>query len=129
MDARQKAIVESLKNGEKVVDLPEPEVIPEGPRRYMALPGVTLVGVGRFPMVVEDPEIQKKIESCRSFQQGKIWIENRSEEESSAAENALAGLGFGQLRKLAVALGHRDINRLTKLELIEVCTREGASFL
>lgn len=131
--ARQKAILEALEDGGKVkselkaeVDL---ESVPEGPRTYMGLPGTTLIGVGQFPQTIEDPAIQKKIENSRSFKNGHIWLDTKTSEERAAVEDALEGFSFNQLRKLAVALGHRNISRLTKLQLIEVCTRDGASLL
>ena len=131
--AKQQAILEALESGGEI----KPEVIagaiaadlPEGPRTYMGLPGTTLIGVGTFPQTIEDPEIQKKIEGSRSYKQGHIWIETRTEEQTEVLNDAMSGLSFGQLRKLAGALGHRNISRLTKLQLIEVCTRDGASLL
>lgn len=130
---KQKKILEALQGGGEIknevkaaLDL---DGLPEGPRHYMGLPGTTLIGVGKFPQTIEDPEVQKKIEQSRSFKQGHIWIDMKSDDERKAAENLLEGFSFGQLRKLAVALGHRNIGRLTKLELIEVCTKDGASLL
>jgi hypothetical protein len=131
--AQQRAILEALEKGGDVkselkaaIDVEE---APEGPRTYMGLPGTTLIGVGKFPQTIEDPELQKKIENSRSFKQGHIWLDTKTDEERKAVEMALEGFSFSQLRKLAVALGHRDISRLTKLELIDVCTKDGASLL
>ena len=103
--------------------------LPEGPRTYMGLPGTTIIGIGKFPRTVDDPETQKKIEGSRSFKQGHIWVDTATDEEKELMDKAMDGLSFSQLRKLASALGHRDISRLTKLQLIEVCTRDGASLL
>lgn len=132
---KQKELIEMLdkQNGKTISGEVKAKLqtadLPEGPRRYMGLPGTTLVGIGTFPQTVEDPEIQKKIERSRSFRQGHVWIDSKTEEEAEAMETVLSTLSFGQLRKLATALGQRNIGRLTKLELLEVCTREGASLL
>jgi hypothetical protein len=130
---KQQAILKALEDGGTVKAEAIAEAIvaemPEGPRTYMGLPGTTLIGVGVFPQTIEDPEIQKKIERCRSFKQGHIWIETRTAEETEILDKAMEGLSFPQLRKLATALGHRRISSLTKLQLIEVCTRDGASLL
>lgn len=128
--AKQLAIIKALKEGTSVEKASVEAVeLPEGPRTYMGLPGTTLVGIGTFPMTVEDPAIQEKIENSRSFKIGHVWVETATAEESALMEKALSGFSFSQLRKLAVALGHRNISRLTKMQLIEVCTREGASLL
>ena len=118
-----KAVKSGVLAKAKVADLPE------GPRSYMGLPGTTIIGIGKFPQTIDDPEIQKRIEGSRSFKQGHVWIDTATDEEKELMDKAMDGLSFSQLRKLASALGHRDINRFTKLQLIEVCTRDGASLL
>jgi len=76
--AKQKAIVQALESGGNIKDevkaAAELEEVPEGPRTYMGLPGTTIVGIGNFPMTVEDPEIQKKIENSRSFKRGHVGL-------------------------------------------------------
>ena len=103
--------------------------LPEGPRTYMGLPGTTIIGIGKFPQTISDPDVQKRIEGSRSFKRGQVWIDATTEEERKLMDKAMSGFSFAQLRKLASALGHRDIGRLTKLQLIEVCTRDGVSLL
>jgi hypothetical protein len=129
----QKKILQALKGGGvikgEIQAALESQDLPPGPRTYMGLPGVTLVGVGKFPQTIDDESIQKKIESSRSFKRGHIWIDSKTDDERANIEEALSGFSFHQLRKLAVALGHRNIGRLTKLELMEVCTKDGASLL
>ncbi|MCK5481326.1 MAG: hypothetical protein KAJ06_09270 [Gammaproteobacteria bacterium] len=99
--------------------------IPDGPRRYVALPGYTLIGVEQFPFETDDEEIQGLVEKSRGFRRGKIWIERRNSEEREAAESALDGLNFHQLRKMAAALGHENVQRFKKIELIDILEKEG----
>jgi hypothetical protein len=131
--AKQQAILDEL-NGKGVIKPDatieaEIEEMPEGPRAYMGLPGTTIIGVGNFPQTIEDPKIQKKVENSRSFRRGHVWLDTRTAEENEALDEAMTGFSRRQLRKLASALGHRNIGRLTKLQLIEVCTRDGVSLL
>lgn len=132
--ARQQQIINELDGNGKTV---KPEVISkakassvkEGSRRYLSLPGTSIVGIPKFPFETDDKEMQKKIESSRSFAIGHVWIDEMTDRERKSAEKALSALGRDQLVRLAVALGHRDTSRLSKLDLISVCTKEGASLL
>ena len=130
---KQEEILKALDGGGDVSQAIKAQLqtagLPEGPRRYMGSPGTTIIGIGTFPQTIEDPEIQKKIEGSRSFKTGQVWIDNKTDEEAAAMDVVLQNLSFPQLRKLATALGQRNIGRLTKLELLEICTREGSSLL
>jgi len=133
--AKQLAILDALREGKATGSAPDlskaatVEELPKGPRNYMGLPGTTIVGIGKFPRTVEDPEVQARIENSRSFKNGHVWIDNKTPEQLEQVEAALDNLSLGQLQKLALACGQRDISRLTKLQLLEVVTRDGVSLL
>jgi len=131
--AQQAAILKALKEGKSTEADPDfskvEEEVPDGPRNYMGLPGTTIVGIGKFPRTEEDPEVQARIENSRSFKNGHVWLDNKTPEQNEQIEAALDNLSLSQLQKLALACGQRDISRLTKLQLLEVVTRDGASLL
>lgn len=132
--AKQQAIIDQLegKMPEKKVKrsakkTPEPRA--DGTKRYMGLPGTEIVGIGRFPFTTDDPEIMEKIERSRSFKSGHVWIDERTDEENEETERLLKNIPRSQLGKLAAALGQRNFGHLSKLELLEICVKDGASLL
>jgi hypothetical protein len=93
-------------------------------KKYNATPGYTLVGFPEFPIETDDPELQKTIEATKAFQKrDQIWIVDT--EHDADIEGALSGLSFKTMRKMAYMAGHRDVNKYTKVELLDILEREG----
>lgn len=92
-------------------------------KKYMAKSGYSLVGFEAFPFTTKDEEIQKQVEGTKAFANGVIWITDT--EGDAELEGALSDVKFGTLRKLANAMGHRDVHKLTKSELLEILEKEG----
>jgi len=84
-----------------------------------------MVSWPEFPIETDDPEMQKKIEASEAFGQGKIWIMKKASVDDKALEGALAGLEFDKLRKMAALAGHRDVQKYSKVELLDILEREG----
>ena len=106
---------------EKTADAPKIEK-----KRYVAMPGFRFCGMPNFPFETDDPALQERIENSVAFKRaGRVWLDKRSDEENEALESALASLKFSSLRKMVSALGHRDVQKYTKAELVDILEREG----
>jgi hypothetical protein len=93
-------------------------------KKYNASPGYTLVGYPEFPIETDDPELQKTIESTKAFQKrSQIWIVDTKND--AEIEGALSGLSFKTMRKMAYMAGHRNVDKYTKVELLDVLEKEG----
>lgn len=111
----------------------EKELIEAPPERaktekktYVAMPGFSFAGMPNFPLTTDDPELQARIEGSFAFQRAKrVWVDSRTTKESEALESALSGLNFNSLRKMASALGHRDVAKYSKAQLVDILEREG----
>lgn len=107
---------------EKVIVEPEKGV----EKRYMADPGFSFCGLPAFPLTTDDKELQDRIEGSFAFKVAKrVWLDKRSADENAKLEGALAGLTFQSMRKMVRALGHRDVNKYTKVELLDILEKEG----
>lgn len=104
---------------------PKKKTAPKGPRRYMADPGIELVGEPPFPFETKDRKQWARIEKSRSFKRGRIWVEMRTEEERDAADDALRHVSVPKLRKILIALGHRRVTQYRRYELIDLLSKEG----
>jgi len=95
-------------------------------KRYIANPGFRFSGIPKFPFETDDKEIQDRIENSFSFKTAKrVWIDPRTAEENDKLEGALGGLNFQMLRKMVRAMGHRDVNKYTKVQLLDILEKEG----
>jgi len=95
-------------------------------KRYVANPGFSFAGMPRFPFDTDDKELQDRIEGSFAFKvANRVWIDKRSDEENEQLEGALGGLNFQMLRKMVRAMGHRDVNKFTKVQLIDILEKEG----
>jgi hypothetical protein len=91
--------------------------------RFAAHPGYTLVRGSDeidFPYETDDEELIEKIKKGRGFRAGEIWIDERTEQESEAAEEALSGLSYVKLQRMVSALGYRNVGKYKKIELIDI---------
>ena len=79
-----------------------------------------------FPFETDDKELQDRIENSFAFKVAKrVWVDPRTTEENDNLEGALGGLNFQMLRKMVRAMGHRDVNKFTKVQLIDILEKEG----
>ena len=92
-------------------------------KKYMARMGYTLVGFPEFPIETDDVDVQGKIEATDAFKTKKIWVVDTSKDE--ALEGALAGVKFSALRKMASAMGFREVHKMKKVELLALLEKEG----
>jgi hypothetical protein len=84
-----------------------------------------MVALPPFPIETDDEDLQKKIEASKAFQQrGQIWIMKESKGDK-ALEGALKNLKFSTMRKMAAAAGHQNVQKYTKVELLDLLEREG----
>jgi hypothetical protein len=120
----QKNILEELA-GKPGGQATQTEVVPDGPRRYMAQPGYEIVGIPIFPFETDDPEVQAEIEKSRGFKRGKIWLETRTPEEREATESALEKMPVRKLRAIVNSLGHKNVAQYRKYELLDILMKEG----
>ncbi len=94
---------------------PEPEVV-----RFNAMPGYVMVGYPEFPFETSDKKIIKFLKGSRAMRANKVWIDERTHAESDEAESALKVLSFQQLQKMVAAMGHIDVYKYSKLELLDI---------
>lgn len=108
------------------VQEPEIEVVEEKPKvRFNALPGFVMVGYPGFPFETDDEEKIEFLKGSRAMRANKVWIDSRTKEEAEAAEQALGVLSFLQLKKMVASLGHIDVHKYSKLELLDILQKEG----
>lgn len=109
---------------EQADEEPEPEPEPDTVR-FCGRPGYEMIGFPQFPFETSNPDIIARLRGTKAFRYGRIWEDNRSDSELAAAEEALSGVSYSKLRKIAEKLGLRDLNRYSKVELLEAIENEG----
>lgn len=122
----QKEILQEIKDsGNKPKEAKEKKEVPEGPRRYVAVPGYDLVGAPKFPFETDDPTVQAMVENSRGFNRGQVWVEMRTQEERDVTESGMAAMNITKLRSLVKALGYKNVNSYKKYELLDILMKEG----
>ena len=105
---------------EKKVAAPKTET-----KRYRAKHGYVMIGLPEFPFQTASEELQSQIEGTKAFKHGKVWIDDRSDKETSELNSALSALKITTLQKMVLATGKTNVGKYTHVELIDILEREG----